>query len=76
MVSYDQVKLADSVECERGNDKEAAVRQQWPGIFFIMIKKYEYELMSEGSLKHDGDYSFVFLVETQSDSKIFFCENA
>ena len=32
--------------------------------------------MSEGSLKHDGDYSFVFLVETQSDSKIFFCENA
>ena len=34
MVSYDQVKLADSVECERGNDKEAAVRQQWPGIFY------------------------------------------
>ena len=28
--------------------------------------------MSEGSLKHDGYYSFVFLVETQTDSKIFF----
>ena len=31
--------------------------------FFYHNKKYEYELMS--------DYSFVFLVETQPDSKIF-----
>ena len=44
--------------------------------FFYHNKKYEYELMSEGLLKHDGDYSFVFFGRNTAWFKDFFCENA